>query len=85
MAEAKWLGAPLALVLASWFVDYTLLAVAVLLLATTWLLWHMTRIMVHGSLRLERGPRPAMGRLRATVTLLRRDPSLNGWRAGVPW
>jgi hypothetical protein len=74
VAEAKWLGAPLALVIASWFVDYTLLALAVLLLATTWLLWHMTGVMVRGVLRLERGPRPAMGQLRATVTLSRRDP-----------
>ena len=78
MAEAKWLGAPLALVLASWFVDYTLLAVAVLLLATMWLLWHTTGVMVRGVLRLERGPRPAMGQLRATVALLRREPPLHG-------
>ena len=37
------------------------LAVAVLLCATLWLLLHMAGVMVRGSLRLERGPRPAMG------------------------
>jgi hypothetical protein len=78
VAEAKWLGAPLALVIASWFVDYTLLAVAVLLLATTWLLWHMMGVIVRGSLRLERGREPALGRLCVTVTLVRRDPPLHG-------
>ena len=78
MVETKWLGAPLALVIASWFVDYTLLALTVLLLAATWLLCHMTGVMVRGSLRLERGHEPALGRLCATVTLVRRDPPVHG-------
>ena len=78
MVEARWFGAPLLLVTASWFVDYTVLAVAVLLCATIWLLLHMAGVMVRGSLRLERGPRPAMGRLHAKVTLLRRQSHLHG-------
>src|SRR5947209_392968 len=57
MAEAKWFGAPLLLVTASWFVDYTVLAVAVLLCTTIWLLLHLAGVTVHGSFRLERGCR----------------------------
>ena len=68
MAEAKWFGAPLLLVTASWFVDYTVLAVAVLLCATIWLLLHLAGVTVRGSFRLERGRRPSKGRLRAIVT-----------------
>ena len=78
MAEAKWFGAPLLLVTASWFVDYTVLAVAVLLCATIWLLLHLAGVTVRGSFRLKRGRRPSMGRLRATVTLGRREPRLHG-------
>jgi len=78
VVEARWFGAPLLLVTASWFVDYTVLAVAVLLCATIWLLLHMTGVMVCGSFRFERGRRPFLGRLRATVTLLRREPHLHG-------
>ena len=78
MAEAKWFGAPLLLVTASWVVDYTVLAVAVLLCAAIWLLLHLAGVMVHGSFRLERGRRPCMGLLRATVTLGRREPHLHG-------
>jgi hypothetical protein len=55
VAEAKWFGAPLLLVIASWFVDYTLLAVVVLLCATVWLLLHTAGVKVRASLRLERG------------------------------
>jgi hypothetical protein len=78
VAEARWFGAPLLLVTASWFVDYTVLAVAVLLCATLWLLLHMAGVRVCGSFRFERGRRPFLGRLRATVTLLRREPHLHG-------
>ena len=77
MAEAKWFGAPLLLVTASWFVDYTVLAVAVLLCATIWLLLHLVGVTVRGSFRLERGRRPSMGRLCATVTLGRRESHLH--------
>jgi hypothetical protein len=76
--EAKWFGASLLLVTASWFVDYTVLAVAVLLCATIWLLLHLTGVTVHGSFRLERGCRSSMGCLRVTVTLGRREPHLHG-------
>ena len=78
MAEAKWFGAPLLLVTASWFVDYTVLAVAVLLCATIWLLLHLTGVTVRGSFRLERGHRLSMGRLCATVTLGCRESHLHG-------
>ena len=78
VAEAKWFGAVMAVVIAGWFVDYTVLAVAVLLCAALWLVLHIACVRVYGSLRLERGPRPALGRLHATVTLLRCDPSLPG-------
>jgi len=78
VAEAKWFGAPLLLVTASWFVDYTVLAVAVLLCATIWLLLHLAGVTVRGSFRLEGGHRPSVGRLRATVTLGRREPHLHG-------
>jgi hypothetical protein len=77
VAEAKWFGVPLLLVTASWFVDYTVLAVAVLLCATIWLLLHMTGVTVRGSFGLVRGHRPSMGRLRASVTLGRRAPHLD--------
>jgi hypothetical protein len=53
VAEAQWLGAPLLLVTASWFVDYTVLAVAVLLCATIWLLLHMAGVTARGSFQLE--------------------------------
>ena len=76
MAEAKWFGAPLLLVTASWFIDYTVLAIAVLLSATIWLLLHLAGVTVRGSFRLKRGRRLPMGRLRATVTLGRREPHL---------
>jgi hypothetical protein len=78
VAEAKWFGAPLVLATASWFVDYTVLAVAVLLCATIWLLLHLAGVTVCGSFRLERGRRSSMGRLRATVTRGRREPRLHG-------
>jgi hypothetical protein len=78
VAEAKWCGAPFLLVTASWFVDYTMLAVAVLLCATIWLLLHMAGVTVRGSFRLVRGRRPSMGRLRASVTRGRRAPHLHG-------
>jgi hypothetical protein len=78
VAEAKWFGTPLLLVTASWFIDYTVLAVAVLLCATIWLLLHLAGVTVRGSFRLDRGRRPSMGRLRATVTLGRREPRLPG-------
>jgi hypothetical protein len=78
VAEGKWLGAPFLLVTASWFVDYTVLAIAALLCATIWLLLHMAGVTGRGSIRLERGRRPAMGRLRARVTLGRREPHLRG-------
>lgn len=81
MAEAKWFGAPLVLVIASWFVDYTVLAVAVLVCAALWLLLHMAGIMLRGSVWLERGPRPAVGRLHATVTLLRGEPHAHGYES----
>jgi hypothetical protein len=54
VAEAKWFGAPLLLVTASWFVDYTVLAVAVLLCATIWLLLHLAGVTVRGSFRAAR-------------------------------
>jgi hypothetical protein len=78
VATAKLFGTLLLLVTASWFVDYTLLAVAVLLCATIWLLLHLTGVTVRGSFRLERGRRPSMGRLCATVTLGRRESHLHG-------
>jgi hypothetical protein len=74
----KWFGALLLLVPASWFVDYTVLAIAVLLCATMWLLLHLAGVTVRGSLRLERGRRSSLGCLRATVTLGRREPHLHG-------
>jgi hypothetical protein len=77
VAEVKWFGAPLLLVTASWFVDYTVLAVAVLLCATIWLLLHLAGVTVRGSFRLERGRRSSMGRLRASVTFGRREPHLH--------
>jgi hypothetical protein len=78
VAEVKWFGALLLLVTASGFVDYTVLAIAVLLCATIWLLLHLAGVTVRGSFRLERGRRSSMGRLRATVTLGRREPHLHG-------
>jgi hypothetical protein len=54
------------------------LAVAVLLCATIWLLLRLAGVTVRGSFRLERDDRPSMGRLRATVTLGRREPHLRG-------
>ena len=78
MGEAKWFGAPFLLVTASWFVDYTVLAIAALLCATIWLLLQLAGVTVRGSFRLERGRRLSMGRLRATVTLGRREPHPHG-------
>jgi hypothetical protein len=78
VAEAQWFGAPLLLVTASWFVDYTVLAVAVLLCATIWLLLHLAGVAVRGSFWLECGRRPSMGRLRTTVTLGRHEPHVHG-------
>jgi hypothetical protein len=74
VAEVKWFGALLLLVTASWFVDYTMLAIAVLLSAIIWLLLHLAGVTVRGSFRLERGDRSSLGCLRATVTLGRREP-----------
>jgi hypothetical protein len=54
------------------------LAVAVLLCAAIWLLLHLAGVTVSGSLRLERGRRPSMGRLCATVMLGRRESHLHG-------
>jgi hypothetical protein len=79
VAEAKWFGAPFLLVTASWFVDYTVLAIGVLLCATIWLLLHVAGVTGRGSLRLER---PTSHCLASSQLFL---PSARGRHGIRPW